>query len=113
MTLRLNPPALLALVSASLIFAGVIPMPAQAQYAIDWYTIDGGGGTSNGGPYTLTGTIGQVDAEVVSLCSADGGPGCVNPTYELTGGFWVGLGSAATPTCGADLNCVFRDGFES
>jgi hypothetical protein len=35
---------------------------AFADYSIDWYTIDGGGGTSAGGPYTLTGTIGQPDA---------------------------------------------------
>ena len=102
---RLLPPALLML-------ATMLPAAAQAQYAIDWYTIDAGGGTSSGGAYSLTGTIGQVDAEVVSLCSTDGGAGCVNPTYELTGGFWVGLVTGAPETCGPDLNCVFRDGFE-
>lgn len=92
----------------------VLPLVAQAQYSIDWYTVDGGGGTSSGGPYTLSGTIGQPDADVVSLCSADGGPGCVNPTYELTGGFWAGISGLGnpSPTCGADLNCLFRDGFE-
>ena len=92
----------------------VLPLVAQAQYRIDWYTVDGGGGTSSGGPYTLSGTIGQPDADVVSLCSADGGPGCVNPTYELTGGFWAGVfgAASASPTCGAELNCLFRDGFE-
>jgi len=50
-----------------------------AQYEISWYTIDGGGGQSSGGPYTLTGTIGQPDAAY-----AAGGK------YELLGGFWVG-----------------------
>jgi len=35
---------------------------AQGRYEISWYTIDGGGGTSSGGPYKLTGTIGQPDA---------------------------------------------------
>lgn len=51
---------------------------AHAQsYAITWWTVDGGGGTSSGGSYTLSGTIGQPDAGVLS-----GG------TYSLTGGFW-------------------------
>jgi len=54
---------------------------ANAQnYSIDWYTVDGGGGTSSGGQYTLTGTIGQPDAGTLS-----GGP------YLLQGGFWGGL----------------------
>ncbi|HKS36238.1 MAG TPA: hypothetical protein VJW76_03545 [Verrucomicrobiae bacterium] len=53
---------------------------ARAQYAIDWHTIDGGGGTSSGGTYTLSGTIGQPDAGTLS-----GG------TYTLQGGFWPGL----------------------
>jgi hypothetical protein len=48
-------------------------------YQITWHTIDGGGGTSTGGSYVLTGTIGQSDAD---WC--DGGP------YELLGGFWPG-----------------------
>ena len=32
------------------------------QYEISWYTIDSGGGTSSGGSYVLSGTIGQADA---------------------------------------------------
>ena len=36
---------------------------ASAQsYSIDWSTIDGGGGTSTNGQYSLSGTIGQPDA---------------------------------------------------
>ena len=36
---------------------------AYAQtYSIDWSTIDGGGGTSTGGVYSVSGTIGQPDA---------------------------------------------------
>jgi hypothetical protein len=61
---------------ALVIFTGA----AQAQYAIDWYTVDGGGGTSSGGSFTLSGTIGQPDAGTLS-----GG------TYMLQGGFWPGL----------------------
>ena len=29
------------------------------DYVLDWYTIDGGGGMSTGGDYSLSGTIGQ------------------------------------------------------
>jgi hypothetical protein len=49
------------------------------QYSIDWSTIDGGGGTSTGGVYSVTGTIGQPDAGVAMT----GG------NYSLTGGFWA------------------------
>lgn len=51
---------------------------AFAQYAVDWHTMDGGGGTSAGGAYAVSGTIGQPDAGVLS-----GGD------YTLAGGFWV------------------------
>lgn len=49
------------------------------DYQIVWSTMDGGAGTSAGGPYELTGTIGQPDAGF----SAGG-------DYELLGGFWPG-----------------------
>jgi hypothetical protein len=49
------------------------------SYSIDWYTIDGGGGTSTGGVYSVSGTIGQPDA---------GGP-MTNGEYSVTGGFWA------------------------
>jgi hypothetical protein len=52
---------------------------AQAQtYSIDWYKIAGGGGTSTGGVYAVSGTIGQLDASAAMT----GG------SYSLTGGFW-------------------------
>ena len=51
---------------------------ARGQYAIDWSTIDGGGGTSTGGVYSVTGTIGQPDA----------GATMTGGQYSLTGGFW-------------------------
>ena len=50
-----------------------------ADYSIDWYTIDGGGGRSSGGDYSLVGTVGQADAGEMS-----GGD------FELSGGFWGG-----------------------
>jgi len=52
---------------------------AWGQYSIDWSTIDGGGGTSTGGVYSVSGTIGQPDA---------GGP-MTGGNYSLTGGFWA------------------------
>lgn len=58
----------------------VLPNLAQAQYSIDWYTIDGGGGTSSGGSYTLSGTIGQPDTGTMT-----GG------SFTLEGGFWPGI----------------------
>jgi hypothetical protein len=52
---------------------------AHAQsYSIDWFTIDGGGGTSTGGVYSVSGTIGQPDAS----SAMTGG------NYSVTGGFW-------------------------
>jgi hypothetical protein len=48
------------------------------QYAIDWYKIAGGGGTSTGATYQVTGTIGQLDASGAMR----GG------NYSLTAGFW-------------------------
>jgi len=59
--------------------------PANAQYAIDWFTIDGGGGASSGGNYTLTGTIGQPDAGTLG-----------GSNYTMQGGFWPGIVVPAT-----------------
>ena len=56
----------------------VFCLPVFAQYSIDWSTIDGGGGTSTGGVYSVTGTIGQPDA----------GPAMAGGNYSLVGGFW-------------------------
>lgn len=96
----------------SVVIATATPCAALAQDAIAWASIDGGGGTSSGGVYTLRGTIGQADAEVVPLCSADGGAGCTGAAWVLTGGFWVGAAAAPAPGCGAGGLCIFRDGFE-
>ena len=57
------------------------PAISQAQsYSIDWYKIAGGGGTSTGGVYTVSGTIGQHDASANNAMT--GG------NFSLTGGFW-------------------------
>jgi hypothetical protein len=61
------------------LLAGAFCLGAQAQYSLDWSTVDGGGGTSTGGVYSVSGTIGQPDA---------GGP-MTNGQYSVTGGFWA------------------------
>ncbi len=55
--------------------------PVLADYEISWHTIDGGGGTSTGGTYEVTGTIGQHDADTGQMSGGD---------YTLSGGFWPG-----------------------
>ena len=77
-------------VSAVLLLWLVYTSFAQT-YSIDWSKIAGGGGTSTGGVYSVSGTIGQPDA---------GGP-LTNGQYSVTGGFWV-LPSAVQ-TVGAPL----------
>ena len=75
----MNHSLLKAIAAGGLLWAAAgISVPAQT-YSIDWYTIDGGGGTSTGGVYSVSGTIGQPDA---------GGP-MTNGQYSVTGGFWV------------------------
>ena len=54
-------------------------LSARAQnYSIPWYKVAGGGGTSTGGTYPVSGTIGQPDA----------GGAMSGGNYSLTGGFW-------------------------
>jgi hypothetical protein len=50
-----------ALTYASLVVAAAA-FACHAQYSIDWQTVDGDGGTSTGGVYAFSGTIGQPDA---------------------------------------------------
>jgi hypothetical protein len=60
--------------------AALTAASASAQsYAIESYKVAGGGGTSTGGVYSVSGTLGQPDA---------GGP-MMNGQYSVTGGFWA------------------------
>src|SRR6476661_1860656 len=78
-----------------LLACAAMPAAVHAQsYSIDWYTIDGGGGTSTGGVYSVSGTIGQPDA---------GGP-MTGGNFTLSGGFWS-LFAVQTP--GAPLLRIF------
>jgi hypothetical protein len=84
-----------ALLALGLLISGLC-LPAFAQnYSIDWHTIDGGGGTSTGGVYSVSGTIGQPDA---------GGP-LTNGQYSVSGGFWA-LPTAVQTTNAPTLTIV-------
>jgi len=70
---------------------------ALAQtYSIDWFSIDGGGGTSTGAVYSISGTIGQPDAGTMS----GGG-------YLLVGGFWSVISALQAP--GAPFLTIARN----
>jgi hypothetical protein len=64
---------LLLSVSAAAVLAAV------DAFSLDWWSVDGGGETSTGGGYSMSGIIGQVDAGILS----GGG-------YTLSGGFLDG-----------------------
>jgi len=67
------------------------------SYSIGWYKVAGGGGTSTGNVYSVSGTIGQHDA---------GGP-MTGGNYSLTGGFWALF---AVQTSGAPKLFITRSG---
>jgi hypothetical protein len=70
----------LLVLAALLLLTGASWAAAPADYTLDWWTVDGGGGTwsDTGGQYELNGTVGQPDAQAWG--SGD---------YALSGGFWV------------------------
>ena len=84
----------LPMISKKILFvliAVLLPAIAPAQlYSVDWYTIDGGGGSSTGGVYSVSGTIGQPDATQTPLTGG---------SYSLVGGFWslFAMQSAGSP----------------
>lgn len=82
--------------TAAALLAGLLPWSpvSAAGYAIEWSTLQPGGGTASGGGYTLEGTIGQ------PLAGHASGGG-----YALDAGF-------RTPGATARGEQAFRDGFE-
>ena len=70
-------PGRLALI---LLLLNVVPcfQTAAQPYSIDWYKVAGGGGTSTGGVFSVSATIGQHDS---------GGP-LQGGVFSVTGGFW-------------------------
>ena len=70
------------------LLASVFCLPSFGQsYSIDWYKVSGGGGTSTGGVYAVSGAIGQPDA----------GEPMTGGNYSLTGGFWALISVVQTP----------------
>jgi len=59
-------------VTATLLLTGLVlsadgaSTPLSTGYGISWCTVDGGGGTSSEGAYTVTATVGQPDAGTMS-----------------------------------------------
>ena len=87
----------LKLCCAALLMIGSTAIAQESSgeaFSITHHTIDNGGGVSQGGQFSLTGTTGQMDADE---SVASGGQ------FSLRGGFW------STNT--GDL--IFRDNFES
>ena len=68
------------------VFLLLVCNSAFAQYSIDWFTVDGGGGTTSDGVYEISGTIGQPDAG--SITTGD---------YVIEGGFWSDLEAVPEP----------------
>ncbi len=77
--------AFLRILFAAGFLAALVPATAQ-NYSIDWFSIDGGGGTSTGSVYSVSGTIGQPDAGIMS-----GG------NFTLVGGFWSIISAIQSP----------------
>ncbi len=64
-------------------------------FEIPWYTVDAGGGTSSGGGFVLSGTIGQPDPG--DLAGGD---------FALRGGFWqpAAIGGPGCSDCPTDVD---------
>jgi hypothetical protein len=72
------------ILSIAILLLGGHALSGQS-FTLDWFTIDGGG-TSTGGVYSVSGTIGQPDAGRMS-----GG------SFTLDGGFWGVIAAVQTP----------------
>jgi hypothetical protein len=77
-----------------LVFSAIaIAQQSGGDFEITSSTVDNGGGTSVGGEYTLTGTIGQPDAN--PQVSSGG-------QFSLAGGFWARI-----------VDLIFKNSFEN
>jgi hypothetical protein len=85
--------------AAFCILTSVFCLGAWGQYSVDWSKVAGGGGTSSGGQYSVTGTIGQPEAGV----TMSGGY-----SYSVIGGFWSLIAVVQTP--GPILTITFGPG---
>jgi hypothetical protein len=81
----------------AVIAAGLACSAIAQNYSIDWYSIGGGGGTSTGGVYSVSGTIGRP-----ALGKSTGG------NYSLESGFWSIVTVLQTP--GGPVLTLVRSG---
>ena len=82
-----------------LLLAGSLWAATGDGFDLSWFTIDGGGGPSVGGGFTLEGTVAQPDGD---LLQGDG--------FTLQGGFW---GGACPPLWPAPaVTIAYQDSFE-
>ncbi len=70
-----------------LLLTSVTLAQSGGGYDLSWSTVDGGGGTSEGGGYTLFSIAGQPDT----------GPSMSGGNYTLAGGFWGAGGQGESP----------------
>lgn len=68
------------------LWLGMVASVWAQNYSVDWFKVAGGGGTSTGGGYSLSGTSGQPAAGKLS-----GG------NYSLESGFWSMAAAVQTP----------------
>ena len=71
---------------ALLVLSSAVIAYAQTGNGFDltWWTVDGGGGTLEGGGYTLAGTVGQPEP----------GPASTGGGFTLSHGFWPAAAGA-------------------
>jgi len=71
---------IMALILVSLLLTVLgLSVGAVGGYALNWWTVDGGGGVSSGGNFDIQGTAGQPDAGVMN-----------GEDFTVEGGFWGG-----------------------
>ena len=88
----------IAVVCCFILHAAFSFQASGQNYSVDWYKVAGGGGTSTGGTYAVSGTIGQPDASG----ALTGG------NYSVTGGYWALISVVQTP--GAPTLAISRGG---
>ena len=83
------------IIAALLLIATVVY--AQGDYDLSWWTVDSGGGQSNGDVFSLLGVVGQPDAGVLQ-----GGD------FILAGGFLSGVTAPPPPVYNQLLPLVIK-----
>lgn len=86
----------ITILAAMIALSATVYGQSGGNFEITKSTIDGGGGSSSGGDFILTGTIGQPDAGTQTASGDE---------FALAGGFWARIGNLV-------IELIFKDGFE-